>query len=88
MAHEFKNILDDAVKSVASKKDIDSIKNIFGIQSDMIKVLGLKITNLEEKGTANEEAKKASPLQVEAVYLETQDNSKTKENKCCAKLMK
>ena len=76
IAHEFKKLLDDAVKSVASKEDIYSLKNLFGVQSDMIKVLELKITNLQEKDTANEEAIakinwKVSPLQVEAVCLET-----------------
>lgn len=49
MTHGFINLLDDAVKSVASKKDIGSLKKLFQVQSDMIKELELEITNLEKK---------------------------------------
>ena len=49
MTHDFKNLLDDAVKSVAPKEDIGSLQKNFGKQSDMIKELELKITNLEKK---------------------------------------
>ena len=49
MTHGFINLLDDAVKSVASKKDIGSLKKLFWVQSDMIKELELEITNLEKK---------------------------------------
>ena len=49
MAHDFKHQLDDAVKSVASKEDIDSLKKKFWVQSDIIKELELEITNLERK---------------------------------------
>ena len=55
MANEFKNLLDDAVKSLASKEDIDSLIIVIKEQSDTIKELGLKITKLEEKVTSNEE---------------------------------
>ena len=55
MANEFKNLLDDAVKSLASKEDIDSLKILVKDQSDTIKELGLKIAKLEEKVTTNEE---------------------------------
>lgn len=49
MTHGFINLLDDAVKSVASKKDIGSLKKLFWVQSDMIKELELEIINLEKK---------------------------------------
>ena len=49
MTHGFINLLDDAVQSVASKEDIDSLKKLFWVQSDMIKELELEITNLEKK---------------------------------------
>ena len=49
MTHGFINLLDDAVKAVASKKDIGSLKKLFWVQSDMIKELELEITNLEKK---------------------------------------
>lgn len=49
MTHGFINLLDDAVKSVASKKDIGSLKKLFWVQSDLIKELELEITNLEKK---------------------------------------
>ena len=55
MANEFKNPLDDAVKSLSSKEDINSLKILIKEQSDTIKELGLKITNLEGKITTNEE---------------------------------
>ena len=49
MTHDSKNLLDDVVKSVAPKEDIGSLKKKFGKQSDMIKELELKITNLEKQ---------------------------------------
>ena len=55
MANKFKTLLDDEVKSLASKEDIDSLKILIQEQSDTIKELGLKIINLEQKVTTNEE---------------------------------
>ena len=55
MANEFKNLLDEAVKSFASKEDIDSLKMLIKEQSDTIKELGLKLAKSEEKVTTNEE---------------------------------
>ena len=83
MANEFKNLLDDAVKSLASKEDIDSLKILVKDQSDTIKELGLKIAKLEEKVTTNEETiarldEKVSLLQDKMVYLETQDKLKAR----------
>ena len=49
--NEFKDLLDDVVKSLALKGDIDSFKILIKEQSDTIKELGLKITRLEEKVT-------------------------------------
>ena len=37
MANKFKNILDDAVKPLASKEDIGSLKILIKTQSDAIK---------------------------------------------------
>ena len=54
MANEFKNLLDDAVKSLSSKEDIDSLKILIKEQNDTIKELDLKITELEEKVKSNE----------------------------------
>ena len=83
MANEFKNLLDDAVKSLVSKEDIDSIKILIKEQSDTIKELGLKKTKLEEKVTSNEETiarlnERVSSLESKIVYLETQDKSKAR----------
>ena len=44
MANEFKNVLNDAVKSLASKEYIDSLKILIKEKSDTIKELGLKKT--------------------------------------------
>ena len=79
MANEFKKLLDDAVKSLVSKEDIDSIKILIKEQSDSIKELGLKKTKLEEKVTSNEETiarlnERVSSLESRIVYLETQDS--------------
>ena len=83
MANEFKNLLDDAVKSLASKEDIDSLKILIKDQSDTIKELGLKIAKLEEKVTTNEETiarldERVSLLEGKIVYLETQDKLKAR----------
>ena len=77
MANEFKNLLDDTVKSLASKEDIDSLKILIKEQSDTIKELGLKIVKLEEKVTTNEETiarlnGRVSLLEGKIVYSETQ----------------
>ena len=53
MVNEFKNLLDDAVKSLASKEDIDSLKILIKDQSDTIKELRLQIVKLEEKVKTN-----------------------------------
>ena len=79
MANEFKKLLDDAVKSLVSKEDIDSIKILIKEQSDSIKELGLKKTKLEEKVTSNEETiarlnERVSSLESRIVYLQTQDS--------------
>ena len=79
MGNEFKNLLDDAVKSLVSKEDIDSIKILIKEQSDTIKELGLKKTKLEEKVTSNEETiarlnERVSSLESKIVYLQTQDS--------------
>ena len=78
MANEFKNLLDDAVKSLASKENIDSLKILIKDQSDTIKELGLKIAKLEEQITKNEETiarpdERVSLWEGKIVYLETQD---------------
>ena len=39
MTNEFKNLLDDAVKSLASKEDLDSLKILIKDQSDTINFL-------------------------------------------------
>ena len=83
MANEFKNLLDDAVKSLASKEDIDSLKIQIKDQSDMITELGLKIIKFEEKVTRNEETiarldERVSLLEGKIVYLETQDRLKAR----------
>ena len=44
MANEFKNLLDDAVKSPSSIEDIDSLKILIKEESDTIKELCLKKT--------------------------------------------
>ena len=54
MANEFKNLLDDAVKYLSSKEDIDLLKILIKEQNDTIKELDLKITELEENVKSNE----------------------------------
>ena len=83
MANEFKNLLDDGVKSLASKEDINWLKISIKDQSDTIKELGLKIVNLEEKVTINEETiarpdERISLLEGKIMYLETQDKLKAR----------
>ena len=83
MANEFKNLLDDTVKSLASKEDIDSLKILIKEQSDTRKELGLKIVKLEEKVTTNEETiarlnGRVSLLEGKIVYSETQDKLKAR----------
>ena len=78
MANEFENLLDDAMKSLASKEYIDSLKILIKEQSDTIKELGLKIVKLEEKVTTYEETmarlnESVSLWEGKIVYLETQD---------------
>ena len=83
MANEFKNLLDDAAKSLTSKEDIDSLKILIKEKSDTTKELGLKITKLEEKVTTNEETirrldERVSSLEGKIAYLETQDKLKAR----------
>ena len=83
MAKEFKNLLDDAVKSLASKEDIDLLKILIKEQSDTIKELGLKIVKLEEEVITNKETiartdERVSLLEGKIVYLETQDKLKAR----------
>ena len=78
IANKFKNLLDDAVKSLASKENVDSLKILIKDQSDTIKELGLKIAKLEEQITKNEETiarpdERVSLWEGKIVYLETQD---------------
>ena len=74
MAHDFKHQLDDAVKSVASKEDIDSLKKkILGTEWYYQRI-GIGNNKFRKKSSANEEAKtklngNVSPLEVEVVYL-------------------
>ena len=83
MANEFKNLLDDAVKSLASKEDIDLLKILIKEQSDTIKELGLKIVKLEKEVITNKETiartdERVSLLEGKIVYLETQDKLKAR----------
>ena len=83
MSNEFKNLLDGAMESLASKEDIDSLKILIEDQSDTIKELGLKIVKLEEKVTISEETierfdERVSLLEGKIVYLETQDKLKAR----------
>ena len=81
-AHEFKNLLDDAIKSLV-KKNIDSLKILISKQSDTIKELLLKITKIKEKVTTNAKSiakpdKKVFSLESKLIYMEMQDNSKAR----------
>ena len=82
ISNGFKDLLDDAVKSLASKEDIDSLKILIKEQRDTMKEFGLKITNLEEKVTSNEETiarlDERVSLYIEPLYLETQDKLKAR----------
>ena len=83
MANEFKNLLDDAVKSLASKEDIDLLKILIKEQSDTIKELGLKIVKLEKEVITNKETiartdERVSLLECKIVYLETQGKLKAR----------
>ena len=75
MTHGFINLLDDAVKSVASKKDIGSLKKLFLGTEWYDQRIGIGNNKFRKKSTANEEAKRkklngiVSRLKVEVVYL-------------------
>ena len=55
MAHEFKNPLNDAVKSLASEEYFDSLKILIWKQTDAIKELRLAIKKLYKKVIVKDE---------------------------------
>ena len=54
MSAEIKSYLDDAIKNLVTKSDIDSLKSFIEEQSALIKNLPEKISTLDEKLNASE----------------------------------
>ena len=51
---ENKSFLDKAIKNLATKSDIDSLKSFIEDQSDLLKALAAKISMLDKKLNASE----------------------------------
>ena len=62
MSAEIKNYLDDAIKNLLTKSDIDSLKSFIEEQSALIKNLTEKISTLEKKLNASEASTEKSNL--------------------------
>ena len=54
MSAEIKSYLDDAIKNLVTKSDIDSLKSFIEEQSALIKNLTEKVSTLDEKLNASE----------------------------------
>ena len=82
IANEFKNLLDDAMRSLASKSDIDPLKILIKELSDVIKELGLKCRESlrlngfqrEEKKSSENCAKMVKQYSRNTLKVEVDDN--------------
>ena len=83
MSAEIKSYLDDAIKNLVTKSDIDSLKSFIEEQSALIKNLTEKISTLDEKLNASEASieklnDKITNLEGKLAYLESQDELKSR----------
>ena len=79
---EIKSYLDDAIKNLVTKSDIDSLKSFIEEQSAPIKNLTEKIWTLDEKLNASEASieklnDKITNLEGKLAYFESQDELKS-----------
>ena len=79
---EIKSCLDDAIKNLVTKSDIDSFKSLIEEQSALIKNLIEKILTLDEKLNISEPSieklnNKITNLEGKLAYLESQDKLKS-----------
>ena len=80
---EIKNYLDDAIKNLVTKSDIDSLKSFIEEQSDLLKNLTEKISTLNKKLNASEASidklnDKITNLEGKLAYFESQDKLKSR----------
>ena len=80
---EIKNYLDDAIKNLVTKSDIDSLKSFIEEQSDLLKNLTEKISTLNNKLNASEASidklnDKITNLEGKLAYFESQDKLKSR----------
>ena len=79
---DIKSYLDDAIKNLVTKSDIDSLKSFIEEQSALIKNLTEKISTLDEKLNASEASieklnDKITNLERKLAYFESQDELKS-----------
>ena len=80
---EIKNYLDDAIKNLVTKSDIDSLKSFIEEKSDLLKSLTEKISTLNRKLNASEASidklnDKITNLEGKLAYFESQDKLKSR----------
>ena len=80
---DIKSYLDDAIKNLVTKSDIDSLKSFIEEQSALIKNLTEKISTLDEKLNASEASieklnDKITNLEGKLAYFESQDELKSR----------
>ena len=83
MSAEIKSYLDDAIKNLVTKSDIDSLKSFIEEQSALIKNLTEIISTLHEKLNASEASieklnNKITNLEGKLTYFESQDELKSR----------
>ena len=81
MSAEIKSYLDDAIKNLVTKSDIDSLKSFIEEQSALIKNLTEKVSTLDEKLNGSEASTeklndKITNLEGKLAYFESQDDWK------------
>ena len=83
MPAEIKSYLDDAIKNLVIKSDIDSLKSFIEAKSALIKNLTEKASTLNEKLNASEASieqlsDKINDLEQKLPYLESRDELKSR----------
>ena len=83
MPAEIKSYLNDAIKILVTKNDIDFLKSFIEEQSALIKNITEKISTLDEKLNASEAFieilnDKTTNMERKLAYLESQDELKSK----------
>ena len=80
---ENKSFLDKAIKNLATKSDIDSLKSFIEDRSDLLKALAAKISMLDKKLNASEAFidklnDKITNLEGKLAYFKSQDKLKSR----------